>query len=117
MAFKIVRVGAQRGLDFSGHQYFIGTTSLNGFDALPSAYACSRNGIQAQMLPVVTEFYGDTSNMRASLQVASIPSLGLIFLVEKNVVRAEKEVPWLEELSDILFYTWDIQPSSEVWEG
>jgi hypothetical protein len=37
-------------------------------------------------------------------------------LLKKNVVQAEKEVQWLDELSDILCYTWDLKASSEVWQ-
>jgi hypothetical protein len=37
-------------------------------------------------------------------------------LLEKNVVQAEKEVQWLDQLSEIPFYSWNIRASSEVWK-
>ena len=107
---------------FMTHQYSIGTTSLNGFDALLSAYARSRNDIQAHMLPVVTEFYGeafdDPEDDRSvtSSQVYPFTRAHVDILLEKNVIQAKKEVQWLDGLSDIPFYAWDIEASLEVWK-
>ena len=36
-------------------------------------------------------------------------------LLEKNVVQAKKEVQWLDGLSEIPFYTWDIR-ALEAWK-
>ena len=141
MAFKIFRVGddepdvlpaqrearVKRILDqipvpfglFTTHQYSIGTTSPNGFDTLLSAYARS-------MLPVVTKFYGEAFDDHldpeeyesvTTSRVYPFTGAHVDILLEKNVVQEEKEVQWLKELSDIPFYTWDIQASSEVWKG
>jgi len=106
---------------FTSHQYSIGTTSLNGFDALLSAYARSRNDIQAHMLPVVTEFYGEAfysepDRSYTSSHVYPFTRAHVDILLGKNVVQAKKEVQWLEELSDIPFYAWDIAATLEAWK-
>ena len=37
-------------------------------------------------------------------------------VLKKNVAQAQKDVQWLEGLSDIPFYTWDIRASLETWK-
>ncbi|KIM79044.1 hypothetical protein PILCRDRAFT_10707 [Piloderma croceum F 1598] len=109
---------------FTTHQYSIGTTSLNGFDALLSAYARSRHDTQAHMLPVVTKFYGEAffeqqSEDEEHVAISHVyPFTGahVDILLNKNAVQAKKEVQWLDELSEIPFYTWDLKASSEVWQ-
>jgi len=105
---------------FTAHQYSIGTTSLNGFDALLSAYARSRNDTQAHMLPVVTKFHGEAHEVESQRVTTShvYPFTGahVDILLGKNVVQAKKEVQWLDELSGIPFYTWDIRASLETWK-
>jgi 2OG-Fe(II) oxygenase superfamily len=106
---------------FTTHQYSIGTTRLNGFDALLSAYARSRHDTQAHMLPVVTEFNGEAffeeqSESVTTSRVYPFTGAHVDMLLNRNVVQAKKEVQWLDELSDIPFYTWDLKASSEVWQ-
>ncbi len=110
---------------FTTHQYSIGTIGLNGFDALLSAYARSRNDTKAHMLPVVTEFYGeafddylDPEEYKSVTTSRVYPFTGshVDILLGKNVVQAKKEVQWLEGLSEIPFYTWDIRASLEPWK-
>jgi hypothetical protein len=108
---------------FTTHQYSIGTTKLNGFDALLSAYASSRCDAQAHMLPVVTKFYGEfffepeeQSENVTECRVYPFTGAHVDILLKKNVVQAEKEVQWLDGLSEIPFYTWDLKESSEVWQ-
>jgi len=101
------------------HQYSIGTTSLHGFDALLSAYAHSRNDTQAHILPVVIKFHGEANDVPSECVTTShvYPFTGahVDILLGKNVVQAKMEVQWLDGLSDIPFYTWDIQTSLEPW--
>ncbi len=89
---------------FTTH-HSIGAISLNGVDALLSAYARSRNDTKARMLPVVTTFHGEAfddqpSRVRdsASVQVASIPLLGLtwIFCWEKMLFRPRRRFSGLK---------------------
>ena len=108
---------------FTTHQYSIGTTELNGFDALLSAYARSRHDTQAHMLPVVTKFSGEAffqpeeqSESVAESHVYPFTGAHVDILLERNVVQAKKEVQWLDGLSEIAFYTWDLKASSEVWQ-
>jgi hypothetical protein len=106
---------------FTTHQYSIGTTRLNGFDALLSACARSRNDTEVHMLPVVTKFYGEAFDDEPSENVTTshvYPFTGahVDILLKKNIDRAQKEVQWLDELSEIPFYTWDLEASSETWQ-
>jgi len=106
---------------FTTHQYSIGTTRLNGFDALLSACARSRNDTEVHMLPVVTKFYGEAFDDEPSDNVTTshvYPFTGahVDILLKKNIDRAQKEVQWLDELSEIPFYTWDLEASSETWQ-
>ena len=109
---------------FTTHQYSIGTTSLNGFDALLSAYARSRNDAESHMLPVVTKFEGevfdedppeDYENTAKSL-VYPFTRAHVDILLDKNVIQAKQEVQWLKGLSEIPFYSWDLKRSSETWK-
>jgi hypothetical protein len=104
------------------HQYSMGTTSLNGIDALLSAYGRSRN---ARMLPVVTKFYGKAFDDHLDPEEYPNESTSKVYpftrdhvdiLLEKNVVQAKKEIQWLDELSEIPFYSWDIKATSEAWK-
>jgi hypothetical protein len=105
------------------HRYSAGTTSLNGFDALLSAYAFSRKDVEAYMLPVVTKFIGevfcynnkDLENVAES-QVFPFTRAHVDILLGRNVARAEKEVEWLNELEEIPFYTWDTEATLEIWK-
>ena len=106
------------------HQYSIGTTSLNGFDALLSAYARSRNDTQAHMLPIVTKFWGEAFDSyldpqeyesEATSSVYPFTQAHVDILLQKNVKQAKKEVQWLDGLSKIPFYAWDIRASLETW--
>ena len=110
---------------FTTHQYSIGTTSLNGFDALLLAYARSRNDTKAHMLPVVTEFYGEAFDddldpreyeNQATSYVYPFTQAHVDILLKKNVARAKKEVRWLRGLSETPFYTWNIRASLEAWK-
>lgn len=105
---------------FTTHQYSIGTTELNGFDALLSACARSRDDTEIHMLPVVTKFYGEAFDCRQSDSVATshvypFTKAHVNILLKKDVVWAKKEVQCLDGLSDIPFYTWDLQASSVTW--
>jgi hypothetical protein len=104
---------------FTTDQYSIGTTTLNGFDALLLAYARSRDDTQVRMLPVVTTFYGevfddDEYESVARSRVYPFTGAHVDIFLERNVVQAEKEVEWLGGLSKIPFYTWDIRSSSKT---
>ena len=106
---------------FTTHQYSIGTTRLNGFDALLWACVRSRNDMQVHMLPVVTKFYGEAFHYERSESVAAsqvYPFTGahVDILLGKDVTRAKEEVQWLDGLSEIPFYTWDLKESSETWK-
>ena len=103
------------------HQYSMGTTSLSGFDALLSSYARSRDDTQAHMLPVVTSFSGeaydnpeDGENFSTS-RVYPFTRAHVDILLKKNVEQAKKEVEWLNGVSGIPFYTWDLKKTLEVW--
>ena len=109
---------------FMMHQYSIGTTSLNGFDALIAAYSHSRNDIQARMLPVVTTFSGEVFyrdllsrgyENYAKSRVFPFTTAHVDILLKKNVAQAEKQVKWLEGFSKIPFYSLDIK-SMEAWK-
>jgi hypothetical protein len=110
---------------FTTHQYSIGTTELNGFDALLTSCARSRNDTRVHMLPVVTEFYGeafdyddeeDEPRSVVSSRVYPFSEAQVDILLKKNVQVAEREVQWLDGLSDIPFYTWDLKASSVTWK-
>jgi len=110
---------------FTTHQYSMGTISLNGFDTLLLTYARSRKDTKARMLPVVTQFEGeafdsdmDPREYESSARSRVYPFSGshVDILLKKNVFQAKKDVRWLEGLSDIPFYTWDIQASLETWK-
>jgi hypothetical protein len=106
---------------FTTHQYSIGTTRLNGFDALLWACARSRNDTQVHMLPIVTKFSGEAFDFKryrsdAASQVYPFTGAHVDILLEKDVIQAEKEVEWLDGFSEIPFYTWDLKGSSETWQ-
>jgi hypothetical protein len=112
------QVPAPFGL-FTTHQYSIGTTELIGFDALLSACARSRNDTQVHMLPVVTKFngeafYDDESESVIRSRVYPFTGAHVDILLKEDVVQT-KEVQWLDGLSDIPFYTWDLKASSVTW--
>ena len=105
---------------FTTHQYSIGTTRLNGSDALLWACARSRSDAQVHMLPVVTKFSGEAyheeqSESNAASRVYPFTGAHVDILLGENVVQAKKEIQWLKKLSKIPFYTWDLKASSEVW--
>ena len=82
---------------FTTHQYSIGTTRLNGFDALLWACARSRNDTQVHMLPVVTKFSGEVFDYKryrsdAASQVYPFTRAHVDILLEKDVIQAKKEV-------------------------
>ena len=94
---------------FTTHQYSIGTTRLNRFDALLWACARSRNDTQVHMLPIVTEFSGkafDFKHYRSDAESQVYPFTGahVDILLEKDVIQAEEEVGWLDGLSEIPFF-------------
>ncbi len=86
-----------------------------------SAYARSRNDIQVRMLPIVTKFYGEAfddpqEESVATSHVFPFTAAHVDILLKKNVVQAQKEVQWLDGLSEIPFYTWDTKASLETWK-
>ena len=98
------------------HQYSMDTTSLNGIDALLSAYGRSRN---ARMFPVVNVFHGSSgdsySPSKSKSRVYPFTRAHLDVLLERNVVQAKKAIQWFDRLSGIPFYSWDISATSETW--
>jgi len=77
------------------------------------------------MLPVVTEFYGEAFDdyldpreyeSEATSRVYPFTQAHVDILLKKNVSRAKQEVQWLEGLSEIPFYAWDIRASLETWK-
>jgi hypothetical protein len=102
------------------HRYSMGTTSLNGFDALLSAYAFSRKDVEACMMPVVTTFSGeifdnDDLESEAESQVYPFTRAHVDILLRKNVAQAQKDIKWLDGLDEIPFYTWDTKATLEIW--
>jgi hypothetical protein len=98
----------------------MGTTSLNGFDALLSAYAFSRKDVEACMMPVVTTFSGeifdnDDLESEAESQVYPFTRAHVDILLRKNVAQAQKDIKWLDGLDEIPFYTWDTKATLEIW--
>jgi len=77
------------------------------------------------MLPVVTKFSGeayddylDPRHYESFSRSWVYPFTGahVDILLNKNAVEAKKEVQWLDGLSEIPFYTWDMRVTSETWE-
>jgi hypothetical protein len=108
---------------FTTHQYSISTTGLNGFDVLLSGPVRETTRKLVCCRSSLCKFYGEAffeeqSESVTTSRIVTYPFTGahVDILLKKNVVQAEKEVQWLDELSDILCYTWDLKASSEVWQ-